>query len=46
MGKADWLDPIIARKDEYLGKREHEKDEDAKKLKNPILLGDGELVIK
>ena len=44
--KADWLDPIIARKDEYLGKREHEKDEDAKKLKNPILLGDGELVIK
>lgn len=31
--KADWFDPTIARNDEYLGKREHEKDEDAKKLK-------------
>nr|WP_286167046.1 hypothetical protein [Clostridium sp. D33t1_170424_F3] len=31
--KVDWLDPTIARKDEYLGKREYEKDEDAKKLK-------------
>ena len=31
--KTDWFDPTIARKDEYFGKREHEKDEDAKKLK-------------
>ncbi|WP_079914792.1 hypothetical protein [Paenibacillus sp. 32352] len=28
--KADWYDPIIAREDEFLGKREHEKGKDLK----------------
>lgn len=28
--KADWFDPIVAREDEYLGKRKHENDEQAK----------------
>ncbi len=31
--KADWYDPTVARKDELLGKREHEKSEDEKALK-------------
>ena len=31
--KADWFDPTIARTDELLGKREHEKSEDQKALK-------------
>lgn len=33
MKKADWFDPIIARTDEVLGKREHEESEDRKSLK-------------
>lgn len=28
--KADWYDPIIAREDEFLGKRNHEKRKDLK----------------
>ena len=31
--KADWFDPIVARDDELLGEREHEKSEDQKALK-------------
>jgi hypothetical protein len=31
--KADWYDPIIARKDEYFGDREHEKDAEHKALR-------------
>jgi hypothetical protein len=31
--KADWYDPTIAREDELLGKREHEKDKEKKVLK-------------
>ncbi|ODA42690.1 hypothetical protein [Desulfosporosinus sp. BG] len=31
--KADWFDPTIARTDEFLGKREHKKNEDQKALK-------------
>lgn len=31
--KADWFDPTVARKDEFFGKREHEKDAETKKLK-------------
>ncbi|TGE36693.1 hypothetical protein E4K67_19925 [Desulfosporosinus fructosivorans] len=31
--KADWFDPTIARTDELLGKREHEKNEEQKNLK-------------
>lgn len=31
--KADWFDPLVSREDEYFGKREHEKDADAKTLK-------------
>jgi hypothetical protein len=31
--KADWFDPTIARNDEYLGERNHEADEDRKRLK-------------
>jgi hypothetical protein len=31
--KADWFDPIIVQDDEYLGKREHERDAEYKKLK-------------
>lgn len=31
--KADWFDPIIAREDELLGKREHSKNSEAKSLK-------------
>lgn len=31
--KADWYDPVISKKDEILGKREHEKDADQKDLK-------------
>lgn len=30
--KADWYDPIIAREDEYLGKREHSRSADEKDL--------------
>ena len=30
--KADWFDPTIAREDEYLGKRNHEKDKEDKEL--------------
>jgi len=30
--KADWYDPTVAREDEFFGKREHEKDAEAKKL--------------
>lgn len=30
--KADWFDPIIARQDEYLGKRKHSLSEDKKQL--------------
>jgi len=30
--KADWYDPTIARKDEFFGKREHEKNTTQKKL--------------
>ena len=30
--KADWYDPIIAREDEYLGKRKHSLSEDEKEL--------------
>jgi len=30
--KADWYDPTVAREDEFFGKREHEKDPEAKKL--------------
>lgn len=33
--KADWYDPIIAREDEFLGKREHTKDKEQKVLKRP-----------
>lgn len=32
--KADWFDPIIARDDEVFGRREHEKSEKQKVLKN------------
>ena len=32
--KADWFDPTIAREDEYLGIREHEKNKEDKKLDN------------
>lgn len=32
--KADWFDPTIARRDELLGVREHEKNEEQKTLKN------------
>lgn len=31
--KADWYDPIVARDDELLGRREHEKSEEQKALK-------------
>lgn len=31
--KADWFDPIVAKNDELLGEREHEKSEDQKVLK-------------
>lgn len=31
--KADWFDPIVARKDELLGRREYEKSEEQKSLK-------------
>lgn len=31
--KADWFDPTVARKDEFLGKREHNKSEEYKTLK-------------
>ncbi|SHH57137.1 hypothetical protein SAMN02745823_00329 [Sporobacter termitidis DSM 10068] len=31
--KADWLDPTVARDDEFFGTREHEEDADHKKLK-------------
>lgn len=31
--KADWYDPMVAAKDTYFGKREHEKSYDDKKLK-------------
>lgn len=31
--KADWYDPLIAREDEYFGKREHERSAEEKKLK-------------
>ena len=31
--KADWFDPVVARDDEWLGKREHEKSDDEKVLK-------------
>lgn len=31
--KADWYDPTIARSDEYFGRREHEKDESCKQLR-------------
>lgn len=32
--KADWFDPTISRKDELLGVREHEKNEEQKSFKN------------
>jgi hypothetical protein len=32
--KADWYDPTIARKDEFFGKREHQKNADQKKLEH------------
>lgn len=32
--KADWYDPTVAKKDELFGKREHEKDEEHKKLEH------------
>ncbi|RFU70030.1 hypothetical protein [Bacillus sp. V59.32b] len=31
--KANWLDPIVSREDELLGRREHEKSEEQKALK-------------
>lgn len=31
--KADWFDPIVARKDELFGERDHEQNEDRKALK-------------
>ncbi len=31
--KADWYDPIISREDEFMGKREHEKDTEEKDRK-------------
>lgn len=30
--KADWYDPTVAKNDEFFGKREHEKNEEKKKL--------------
>ncbi len=35
--KADWYDPTIAREDEYLGQRDHEKDASDKQLRRPHL---------
>jgi len=32
--KADWYDPTVAKKDEFFGKREHEKAAEEKKLKH------------
>jgi len=32
--KADWYDPTIAKEDEFLGKRKHEKDAEEKALKH------------
>ncbi len=32
--KADWYDPTVAKVDVYFGKREHEKDEEKKKLEH------------
>jgi hypothetical protein len=31
--KADWYDPTIARRDEYLGQRDHKQNSDMKGLK-------------
>lgn len=33
--KADWFDPIVSRKDPFLGTREHAKDQEVKDLRKP-----------
>ena len=38
--KADWFDPAISRTDELLGKRDHEKSEKQRALKNLDTIGD------
>lgn len=39
--KADWYDPTIKRKDEFLGIRKHSQDSGQKNLKNHIPYGIG-----
>jgi hypothetical protein len=39
--KADWLDPIVTRRDDLLGEHEHDKDEKEKQLNEVYSSGGG-----